>query len=75
LLPSVAAAVDFELLFDWKLLLCCRGEPACRYRWGGRRRWIRLRAGLLLGGRGIEQGGKRLGVCLLRRWHGGWPLL
>jgi hypothetical protein len=27
LLPSVAAAVDFELLFDWKLLLCCRGEP------------------------------------------------
>ena len=28
LLPSVAAAVDFELLFDWKLLLCCRGEPA-----------------------------------------------
>lgn len=27
LLPSAAAAVDFELLFDWKLLLCCRGEP------------------------------------------------
>jgi hypothetical protein len=27
LLPSVATAVDFELLFDWKLLLRCRGEP------------------------------------------------
>ena len=27
LLPSVPAALDFELLFDWKLLLCCRGEP------------------------------------------------
>ena len=25
--PSVPAALDFELLFDWKLLLCCRGEP------------------------------------------------
>jgi hypothetical protein len=49
-------------------------RAACRH-WGGGRRWIRLRAGLLLRGHGIEQGGKRLGVCLLRRWHRGWPLL
>ena len=49
-------------------------RAACRH-WGGGRRWIRLRAGLLLRGHGIEQGGKRLGVCLLRRWHRGWPLV
>jgi len=62
----VVIRLEAAALLPWR--------AACRHR-GRRRRWIRLRADLLLGGRGIEQGGKRLGVCLLRRWHGGWPLL
>jgi hypothetical protein len=62
----VVIRLEAAALLPWR--------AACRHR-GGRRRWIRLRADLLLGGRGIEQGGKRLGVCLLRRWHRGWPLL